>query len=84
MHTDPKTNNIHFTCKQKGSECFDFEIHWCQERKIYYFKEDPRKMNHAGSCEQKGALFNYLEIYNLMKLKKNDIEQFMIKFDLMN
>jgi len=28
-------------------------------------------MAHAGKCQQQGIIFRFLEIYNLMKLKKN-------------
>lgn len=77
MSTDSRTNNPHFTCKVKGPDCFDLEALTTEDGRAYYLTEDLKKFKHKHRCEQEGNLFKYLEIYNLMKLKKNLIEKFM-------
>jgi len=71
MSTDSKTSNLHFTCKKKGFDCFDLEAAISEDGKAYYLIHDFKKLKHKNKCEQEGHLFKYLEIYNLMKLKKN-------------
>lgn len=79
MYTDSKTGNLHFICKQKGADCFDIEAEAHPLNYGYYFTYDYLKVRHVKKCEQEREAFEYLKIYNLMKLKKKLIEEYMIK-----
>lgn len=79
MYTDSKTGNLHFICKQKGADCFDIEAEVHPLNYGYYFAYDYLKVRHVKKCEQEREAFEYLKIYNLMKLKKKLIEEYMIK-----
>lgn len=83
MYTDSRTGSLHFICKQRGSQCFDLEAHPHHSGSGYFFPLDYKMVCHEWGCEQKEESFRYLEIYNLMKLKKQSIEDFMVENDLM-
>jgi len=79
MYTDAKSGNLHFICKQKGADCFDIEAEAHPLNHGYYFTYDYLNVKHQKKCEQEREAFEYLKIYNLMKLKKKPIEEYMIK-----
>lgn len=82
MYTDGKTGRLHFICKQRGADCLDFQAEPHPIEDGYYFSCDFFKLKHKGNCEQINEAFEYLKIYNLMKLNKKVIEDFMIKLKL--
>lgn len=82
MFTDAKTGNLHFICKQRGSECFDIEAEPHPLHYGYYFTFDYLNVKHKKNCELGKEAFEYLKIYNLMKIKKKFIEDFMIKLSM--
>lgn len=82
MFTDAKTGNLHFICKQRGADCFDIEAESHPLHYGYYFTYDYLKIRHKKSCELERDAFEYLKIYNLMKIKKKLIEDYMVKFHI--
>ena len=75
MSTDPKTGTLHFTCKTKGPRCYDLEAYPSETG--FYFANEPHTIQHADDCEMKREMGKFVEIYNLMKLKKELIEEYM-------
>jgi hypothetical protein len=81
MYTDTRTRNLHFICKQRGAQCFDILAEPHPTRAGYYFSYDYLIERHKGNCHQENEALAYLTIYNLMKLKKKLIEEYMIKLN---
>ena len=77
MFTDSKTGKLHFICKQRGSACYDINA-LPHPRGGYFFCYDYLKVTHKDNCRQYNEAYQYLIIYNLMKLKKKLIEDYML------
>lgn len=80
MFTDSKTGKLHFICKQRGSNCYDVNA-VPHPKGGYYFSYDYLKVTHKENCMQYNEAYQYLLIYNLMKLKKKLIEDYMFILD---
>jgi hypothetical protein len=81
MFTDSKTGHVHFVCKVKGANCFSTYAER-NDSGNYIFKNDYRLVNHKHNCEA-DVNKKFIEIYNLMKIKKDLIEEFMKQNDLL-
>lgn len=82
MQSDPKTNLVCFSCKNYGKDCF--EIFSSKSKGFYVIETDYSRTQHKKKCELHGESFEYLKIYNLMKLKKNLIESTMKNNNLLS
>ena len=71
MQSDPKSNFVSFSCKNYGKSCY--EIFAFKKGSDYVVETDYKMIKHFKECELSKESFEYLKIYNLMKLKKDFI-----------